>query len=89
MEIETINGVINFDLTKVTLNDVSGIISNLPVDLDVSVNAKTILYSGLPYTDVDDFCKNSKMFYYISETEANILWDKRFNGTEIKNLFEW
>ena len=71
MEIETINGVINVDLTKVTLNDVSGIISNLPVDLDVSVNAKTILYSGsISGQKISSFVKQFEDVRLLDKTAA-------------------
>ena len=46
MEIETINGIKNVDLSKITLNDVCGIITEISVDVDVNNKVPTILYSG-------------------------------------------
>ena len=46
MKIETINGVIDVDLNKVTLNDVCDIITKISVDAGVSDDAPTVLYSG-------------------------------------------
>jgi hypothetical protein len=46
MKIETIDGIIDVDLSKVTLNDVCDIITKISVDAGVSNNAPTVLYSG-------------------------------------------
>ena len=46
MEIETINGIMDVDLSKVTLNDVCDIITKISVDAGVSNNVPTVLYSG-------------------------------------------
>lgn len=47
MKIETIDGIIDVDLSKVTLNDVCDIITKISVDAGVSNNAPTVLYIGL------------------------------------------
>lgn len=37
-----------------------------------------ILYTGVSYKEVGQFCKDNSDFYYISDTEANILWEDEF-----------
>ena len=39
-----------------------------------------ILYTGVYYKEVGQFCKNNSDFYYISDTEANILWEDEFQA---------
>jgi hypothetical protein len=37
-----------------------------------------ILYTGVYYKDVDQFCKDNSDFYYISNTDASLLWENEF-----------
>ena len=46
MEIETIDGMMDIDLSKLTLNDVCDMITKISVDAGVSNNAPTVPYSG-------------------------------------------
>ena len=39
-----------------------------------------ILYTGVSYKDVGQFCKDNSDFYYISDTEANLLWESEFQA---------
>ena len=45
MNVETVSGIIDVDLSKVSLSDVNNIISKISVDAGVSNTASTVLYS--------------------------------------------
>lgn len=53
MEIETINGIMDVDLSKVTLNDVCDIITKISVDAGVSNNAPTAYYIAAPFVVIE------------------------------------
>ena len=44
MNVETVSGIIDVDLSKVSLSDVNKIISKISVDAGVSNTAPTVLY---------------------------------------------
>ena len=46
MNVKTVSGIIDVDLSKVSLSDVNNIISKISVDAGVSNTAPTVLYSG-------------------------------------------
>lgn len=46
MNVETVSGIIDVDLSKVSLSDVNNVISKISVDAGVSNTAPTVLYSG-------------------------------------------
>lgn len=46
MNVETVSGMIDVDLSKVSLSNVNNIISRISVDAGVSNTASTVLYSG-------------------------------------------
>lgn len=46
MNVEIVSGIIDVDLSKVSLSDINNIISKISVDAGVSNTAPTVLYSG-------------------------------------------
>ncbi|MDE6387400.1 MAG: hypothetical protein K2L82_06315, partial [Lachnospiraceae bacterium] len=55
----------------------------------IGENAKLVLYSGLEYNTVQDFCEVSNGEYYmISQTAADVLWNPIFRQTVVDAIGE-